>query len=166
MKFDDTPPKGGNSDYLKLGDKESVKGYFRGEPKSFTADFNGKAKWRFQVNFVMRDKDGGLRCVVWEQGSQTYEQLAALNSACEGRLEDTCVMIQRHGEKLDTFYQIIPLSPQPDLAVLEQVSKVELKSLPFKPEKAENGSQKQSDWDGVPAPQGYAESLQKGDVGF
>jgi hypothetical protein len=161
MKFSETPPKGGASDYLSLKDKESVKGFFRGEPKGFMAEFNGKEKWRFQVNFVTRDDKGDLRVVVWEQGAQTYDQLKALNEACEGRLEDTCVLVQRHGEKLDTFYQIIPMNPQPDLKVLEAVTKIELKALPYKPEKkGESGDR--PDWDGVPAPQKFAES----NVGF
>lgn len=121
MKFrTDLPENGGSKNFLKLKDKESVSGIFRGELFDFFVLWeNGKtkvvtedtpdAKFRFRVNFVM--KDGAVYIPkVFEQGANVYRQLAELHE--EYDLENTVVKITRNGIGTETTYSLMPLLKQ------------------------------------------------------
>lgn len=119
MKFRQNLPEqsSGSKGYVKLRDKESVTGIFRGDPREFFVVWkDGKSievpegtagsKFRFRINFVVKE---GASYVpkIFEQGQVVYEQLSAFHQ--EYDLEKTVMKITRNGEKLDTSYTIMPL---------------------------------------------------------
>lgn len=121
MKFrDDLPEGGGSKNFLKLKDKESVVGIFRGALHDFFILWdNGKstpvdegtpnAKFRFRVNFVVKD---GASYVpkIFEQGLIVYKTLSELHN--EYDLAKTVVKITRNGTGTDTTYSVLPLLKQ------------------------------------------------------
>lgn len=118
MRFrEDLPQGGGSNNFVKLKDKESITGIFRGETHEFFVKWtDGKStevpegtpgsKFRFRINFVVKE---GASYVpkIFEQGQIVYEFLAGLHK--EYPLETTVCKITRKGEKLDTTYEIMPL---------------------------------------------------------
>ena len=118
MKFrKDLPESAGSKNFLKLKDQESVSGIFRGQLKEFFVIWeNGKsrpvpegtpgAKFRFRVNFVMKD-GSGYTPKIMEQGRIVYDALAAIHE--EYNLEQTIVKITRNGTGTDTTYSLLPL---------------------------------------------------------
>lgn len=123
MKFRDEgelPEAGGSKNFLKLKDKESIQGIFRGELHEFFVLWeNGKSrevepgfpggKFRFRVNFVV--KEGAVYVPkIFEQGLMVYNQLRELHN--EYNLEQTVVKITRNGLGTDTTYSILPLLKQ------------------------------------------------------
>lgn len=142
MKFrKDLPETGGSNNFVKLKDKESITGIFRGEIHEFFVKWvDGKSievpegspgsKFRFRINFVVKE---GASYVpkIFEQGQIVYEQLAQFHE--EYPLETTVFKITRNGEKLDTTYTLMPLrqavTPETD-AVLRQVKLNPLASKP------------------------------------
>lgn len=113
--------------FVKLKDKESIVGVFRGkfyEYRTHWADgrsticpgkeqcdlckAGNKSKFRFRVNFVVKEGDGyGAR--VLDQTWTVYETLRALQEDYHP-LEKYIVKITRHGSGLqDTSYTVIPV---------------------------------------------------------
>jgi hypothetical protein len=125
MKFkspEELPQTGnGSKNFLKLKDKESVQGIFRGELHEFYVLWeNGKsrevsagtpeAKFRFRINFVSKDS-AGYTAKIFEQGLSVYNQLAELHNEYE--LDKIVVKITRNGIGTDTTYSILPLLKAP-----------------------------------------------------
>lgn len=116
----DLPESGSSKNYLKLKDKESASGIFRGDLFEFFVQWEGNrshvvaegdpdAKFRFRVNFVI--KEGSVYVPkIFEQGSNVYRQLAELNE--EYDLETTVVKLTRNGTGTDTTYSLMPLLKQ------------------------------------------------------
>lgn len=141
MKFrDKTDGGGGGKDFLKLKDKDEVRGSFRGEVTEFYSHWKAgggvvcpgrdkcalcqsgkkedKASFRFRLNFITRETEGGpLVAKVFEQGWTVYETLRDLNK--DYKLEETIVKISRKGSgPKDTSYSILPIKEwmiKPDL---------------------------------------------------
>lgn len=121
MKFKSDIPDGSSSKhFIKLKDKESITGIFRGEPFEFyTLWENGKSRivpegtpkagFRFRINFVV--KDGPVYVPkIFENGPMIYKQLAELND--EYGLDSVVMKITRNGTGLDTTYSLFPLLKQ------------------------------------------------------
>ncbi len=134
--------------FLKLKDKESVVGVFRGSPfdfrqhwianRSFPCKGQGcehctnkvKSTFRFRLNFVTKDPNNpqGYVAKIFEQGFSVYESLRALGEAGHN-LERTLVKITRNGTGQATSYTIVNM-PQPLAPQSEQfISKVKLHDL-------------------------------------
>lgn len=124
------------SDYLKLGDGESVNGVFRGEVYVFYMSwpeggekqvsdqpFAG-ASMRFRANFVVRE-NGRFIAKVFEFGKKTNNDLAGLAKVCN--IRETKVMILRNGLKKKTTYTIMPVLNEPLNA--EQIKAIEAVEL-------------------------------------
>lgn len=118
MKFRNLPERDQNlsNTYLKLNDKDQVKGVFRGDVEEFFVTWeNGKsrecapdddgAKFRFRVNFVTKE-NGSLTAKIWEGGQIVYNQLRDLNESFD--LERTVVTVKRNGTGKDTTYSVLP----------------------------------------------------------
>lgn len=125
MKFksqEELPVTGnGAKNFLKLKDKESVQGIFRGDVHEFYVLWEGQrsrvvpegtpgAKFRFRINFVMKE---GASYVpkIFEQGLTVYNQLAELHNEYE--LDKTVVKLTRNGTGTDTTYSTLPLLKTP-----------------------------------------------------
>jgi len=122
MKFRDDVSNltGGSKNFLKLKDKESVSGIFKGDlHEYFIVWENGKSRevpegtpkagFRFRVNFVM--KEGSTYSPkIFENGPGVYAQLKELHD--EYGLDSIVVKITRNGTGLDTTYSILPLLKQ------------------------------------------------------
>lgn len=158
MQFrQDLPENGGGSkNFLKLKDKESVTGIFRGDIHDYYAIWeNSKSRevsettpggtFRFRVNFVV--KDGSNYIVkIFENGISVYRQLAELHS--EYNLEDTVVKITRNGTGTDTTYSILPLLKQQ----LTKEAKTFLETLELLPLESKQNSQAYVDKNGDEIP--------------
>lgn len=118
---EELPETGGGKNFLKLKDKESISGIFRGELKEFfvvwekggkaheVAEGTPGAKFRFRVNFVI--KEGAVYVPkILEQGLIVYKDLAEINK--EYDLETTVIKITRNGMGTDTTYSLLPLLKQ------------------------------------------------------
>lgn len=126
MQFPEGQGEGDGRSYVKLKDKESIKGVFRGSPKikyihwqdgkgddcagqgcQLCASGNKKS-FRFLLNMVVKDESGGYVAKVLEQGWTVYNQLRDLN--VEYPLESNIVKVTRAGSgKNDTSYTILPI---------------------------------------------------------
>lgn len=121
--------------FIKLKDKESVTGVFRGEPYDYrqhwinnrsqvcagdscelcASDKKNKSTFRFRLNFVMKDTNEpcGYVVKIFEQGWGVYEYLSNLSKSGIA-LEKMVTKIIRNGsDKNNTTYTVIPLSPIP-----------------------------------------------------
>jgi hypothetical protein len=179
MKFrTNLPESGGSNNYVKLKDKESITGVFRGDLHEFFVLWrDGKSsevpegtpgsKFRFRVNFVVRE---GASYVpkIFEQGQLVYEQLAEIHK--EYPLEQTVCKITRNGEKLDTTYTIMPLrqpvTPEAD-NTMRLMKLLDLKSkAPAKQDQwADNGPEFQDERFGPP-PEPYAGPVDQDELPF
>jgi hypothetical protein len=122
MKFRrDIPEPSGAKNFLKLQDKESVFGVFRGMPKEYfviwgedkrsreVPEGTPGAKFRFRINLFI--KEGTVWVPkIFEQGLQVHMQLVELSD--EYDLENTVVKITRNGKERDTTYSILPSQKQ------------------------------------------------------
>jgi len=139
MRFDSNPTTGGSVDFLKLKDKESVTGVFRGDVHEFSGiwkdgkqtvvpDGTAGASFRFRINFVTKENNE-LVSKIWEQGVTVYNQLKDLHT--EYNLLETIVKITRSGSgPSDTSYSILPIKKHEVTKEMEkQMSAVELKEL-------------------------------------
>ena len=135
MQFDSTPESGGSADFLKLKDKESVTGVFRGDVYEFCGSWKdakfvlGEGKsFRFRINFLTKDNDV-LVAKIWEQGVTVYNQLKDLHA--EYGLPETIVKITRTGTGAsDTSYSILPIKKSEVSEAMEkQLAAVVLKEL-------------------------------------
>lgn len=120
MKFRTEMPDTGGSGgvFVRLKDKESITGVFRGDIYEFfqlwkpgakpeiVAEGTPKASFRFRLNFIVKENDV-YTAKIFENNSSTYKKLAAL--AGEYELDDVTVKITRDGEGLDTEYSVLPL---------------------------------------------------------
>src|SRR6185312_16723655 len=125
MQFKADEPSGlGGQFFIKLKDKESIVGVFRGDPYDFKQHWmqNGsqicpgagcnecikgmKPSFRFRLNFVTNEH-GKYVARVFEQGRAVYGQLASLNNSGYP-LEKTVVKITRTGNDKATTYTILP----------------------------------------------------------
>lgn len=136
MRFDANPETNGSADFLKLKDKETVTGVFRGEVYEFTGLWKegkfllGEGKsFRFRVNFITKDETGAYVAKVWEQGVTVYNQLKDLHA--EYDLPQTIVKITRSGSgPSDTSYSVLPIKKSEVSEALEkQLAAVELKDI-------------------------------------
>lgn len=121
MKFsEDAANDGGTSTYIRLKDKESVVGIFRGDPYHFYSLWEDKksrivekgtkgAKFRFKLNFLIKDGASWLPWI-FENGKTVYKQLMEING--EYPLETTYLKITRNGSEMDTTYSILPMLKQ------------------------------------------------------
>ncbi len=122
MKFrKDIPEGGGSKNFIKLKDKESIKGIFMGELYEFAQIWdNGKSvvvdegtrgsSFRFRVNFVVNE--GGVYVPkIFENGATVYKQLAELHE--EYDLESTVIKLSRNGTGMETTYSLLPLLKTP-----------------------------------------------------
>lgn len=162
-----------SKNYLRLKDKDTVKGIFQGEPYEFKTHWNGKqselcsedsvcphcavglkAKFRFRINFVMKEGDAYV-AKIFEQGWTVYNTLKDLST--EYDLENYIVKIGRSGSGInDTVYSIVPV---PSGAVLPQtkaiLQKVELMDLRFEskdqPQPSKEGKILDPDFKATPA---------------
>lgn len=121
---------GGSQNHLKIADKQSVIGVFRGEPLEFSSKWVGNksvacdendpdARDRFKINFVTKTPDGQYQPLVWEQGPVVYNTLKDLN--VDYPLEQTIVKITRRGTGKDTEYSILPIPNNKVTPQLEQL---------------------------------------------
>lgn len=128
MKFIPRPKSTGigAESFLKIGDREQIKGVFRGDPYTFKKHWpqdggsgmecqgkgcpdcakGSKPKFRFYINFIRMGADG-LVPMIWEQAGAVYDQLAELHEGGYD-LSKTVVMISRKGTGTDTTYTILP----------------------------------------------------------
>lgn len=133
MKFSAEGGTSGGIDgkhFVKLKDRESIVGVFRGDPHDFRqhwvnnrssicsgsecklcADKN-KNTFRFRVNFITKENEVYV-AKVFEQGWTVYEQLKALHEG-DYPLDKTIVRITRSGTGQQTTYTIIPV-PKGDI---------------------------------------------------
>jgi hypothetical protein len=128
FKSDESSSLGGQF-FVKLKDKESVVGVFRGEPYDFKQHWlstrsqmcqgtncpecqkGTKPSFRFRLNFVVSE-NGKYASKIFEQGRAVYNDLASLNNSGYA-LEKTIVKITRTGTDKATKYTILPLpAPQ------------------------------------------------------
>ena len=151
MKFkntDELPEGGGSKHFLKLKDKESVQGIFRGDLHEFYVLWeNGKsrevmpgtpgAKFRFRINFVIKESTGYV-AKIFEQGLVVYNQLRELHDEYE--LDKIVVKITRNGTGTDTTYSALPLLKQ---AITKETMKF-LDTMPLLPLVSEKASESES----------------------
>lgn len=119
MKFrsdEELPETGGSKNYIKLKDKGSVEGIFRGDTHEFFVKWENRksrevpegtpdSKFRFRVNFLV--KEGAVWVPkIFEQGQIVYKQLRELHE--EYDLEKTFIKITRNGDGTDTTYSLLP----------------------------------------------------------
>lgn len=128
MKFPDaTNGSMDSNNYLRLQDKESIRGVFRGDPYLFRTHWVGKKSsvcvgekdcqhckagiksgFRFRINFVVKEGET-YTPKIWEQGWTVYTQLKGLHES-DYNLEKTLVRISRTGSGMnDTSYTVLPL---------------------------------------------------------
>lgn len=143
MKFKDdivtaTSGGGGGENYLRLKDKETVTGIFRGEIKEYYLSWpkGGRkqifsepapgTKIRFEVNFVVKE---GTTYVpkIFEGGHPVYKQLAALHD--EYDLEKTVIKITRNGIDKNTSYTFMPAKVAPSAETLKYLDSIQLLPL-------------------------------------
>lgn len=142
MKFN----AGGGGSFVKLGDKESIVGIFKGDPYEFKQHYDNATKkgtlcpgtdcpkcaegskpaFRFRLNLITYD---GAEYKPWilEQGWNFYQDLKALHEG-DHDLEKTLVKITRNGTGNGTRYTIFPtktVSPE-DLSKINQVKLLKL----------------------------------------
>lgn len=144
MDFPHNPETGTNGDssplFMKLKDKDTIKGVFRGEPFVFYSKWeNGKsiiskegepkARFRFRINFVYKE-NGILVSKIWEQGGVVYNQLKDLNGEYE--LSKTLVSIKRNGSDMSTTYSILP-SKNGTITETEEKALINVKLHELKP---------------------------------
>lgn len=141
MKFKEEPSTAGAQDHLKLKDKESRVGVFRGDPLEFYSVWNNSkstpskkgepgARFRFKVNFVTKDEGQNYVALVWEQGPTVYNLLKSLNE--DYPLENTVMKITRFGSTKDTTsYTILPIPKGHEVtpALEAMLAKVKLNEL-------------------------------------
>lgn len=131
------PEGAGSKNYLKIKDKESVRGVIVGEMHHFYVKWlNGKslpaemsdseAKVRFKCNFATTDETGSLSMKIWEFPYTIFEQLKAINE--DYPLDATKIKITRSGTGTETTYQIIPLVTAKDTLTNQQA--LAIKGLP------------------------------------
>ncbi len=143
-----------SKDFVRLKDKESIIGVFRGDPHSFKQHWKdkkstpctgtgcllcqdkdpktAKAGFRFRLNFITRE-NGEYVCKIFEQSWAVYLDLKTLHS--DYPLNKHVVKITRNGSDNTTRYNIMPqpnglIKPE----VEAQISKIQLKDLVNLPE--------------------------------
>lgn len=158
FKDDDKLPAESTGSFLKLQDKESVRGVFRGVPYDYAQHFNQtenksytcegpncgyckkeekKPSFRFKMNFVTKDADGKLTAKIFESGVSVYKQLRELDKQYSG-LTKVIVTVTRNGVKKNTTYSILPVPNwQVDAKFEEMLKGVQLHELMAQPQQAQ-----------------------------
>ena len=155
MKFRsdaELPSTGGANNFIKLKEKESVEGVFRGELYEFFILWEANksrivpegtvdSKFRFRINFVV--KEGSVYVPkVFEQGIIVYKQLSALHD--EYSLPETVVKITRNGTGTDTTYSLLPLLKKPlTKEALEFLNVMDL--IPLEAKASDSGFERSGD---------------------
>jgi hypothetical protein len=151
-----------SKDFIRLKDKESVLGVFRGNPHNFRLHWkdkkssqckgkeNGcllcqdkdpkvsKAGFRFRLNFITRENNEFV-AKIFEQSWGVYQDLKTLNT--DYPLDKYVVKITRNGMDNSTRYNIMPQPNgliKPELEA--QIAKIQLKDLVNLSESQENGA--------------------------
>ena len=141
MNFNSNPSIGSSGDFLKLKDKQTISGVFRGEVLEYYCKWDGKksvkcdptdkdSRFRFRVNFIVNE-NGVLKSYIWEQGPTVYNSLKSVNA--DYKLESYFMKITRHGSTMnDTEYMIMPvpngaLSPEKE-KIIASIQLQDLKS--------------------------------------
>lgn len=124
MKF--KPKSEDLRNFLKLKPGETAQGVFRGELYDFRTHWadnrsticpgseceicklGQKSKFRFRVNFIVKEDQDTYVAKVIEQGWTFYEVLRALNEG-DYELEKYVMKVTRQGSGLNTSYTVIPL---------------------------------------------------------
>lgn len=155
MKFNKDLAESIGGNFLKLKDKESVYGMFRGDPREYNSLFvDGKgaevppgtpgSKFRFRINFLLKVGDEYQMKII-ENGATFYNQMADLND--EYPLETTVVKITRKGSgRDDTSYSILPILN----ATVSAETKAKLDAIPMFPLTPTMETPKTPDADGIP----------------
>lgn len=123
-------PKGNADKYVKLEPDTSADGVLVGKPSFFYRAFeHGKYLYanehqagyafRFQMNFVVRDKDGKLEPKIFEGAGSFYDSLQEFSQSYN--VERTWITIKRTGAGKETRYSFLPL---PDHKVTDDQNKV------------------------------------------
>lgn len=128
MQFNSSSDSGVDTkNFVKLKDKESAIGVFRGDPYDFRQHWVDKRSvlctgaekgcklcaekvkdgFRFRLNFITKE-NGGYVPKIFEQGWMVYEQLRALHEG-DYKLDKTIVRITRSGTGQNTSYTVIPV---------------------------------------------------------
>lgn len=139
MKFMDKTESSGK-DFVKLKDKESIRGLFKGDIFEFRQHWKDnkgvvcighacpmcalgiKPGFRFRLNFLQIENDA-LVCKIFEQGWTVYLTLKSLHEGGYD-LEKYWMKITRHGaSKSDTTYSIVPVpngavTPEQEIKIL------------------------------------------------
>lgn len=144
MKFrnDDELPKGegsGGGVFIKLGDGQSVKGVFQGDPIDFMNAFKpgDKPSFRFRINLVVKE-NGAYVAKIFENGITVYRSLRAL-SETGYELDKHWYVISRSGNTKDTTsYSILP-APKGDLTPEDMIHVKSIRLNDLTP-KAKGGS--------------------------
>lgn len=138
MKFKrDIPEAGGSKNFLKLKDKESVKGIFYGDPHEFSIlwengkssvvpDGTPKSSFRFRINFITKEGPSYV-AKIFENSATVYRQLGDLHE--EYNLQETVVKITRNGTGMETTYSILPLKDPVTPELKEHLKTIELNDL-------------------------------------
>lgn len=146
MNFPEVESGTGGKDIVKLKGGDVIAGIFKGNPHIFRQHWeNGrsqtcagqdvcdrckagdKPKFRFAINFVIKDGNGYV-AKVFEQSYGTYLDMKELHK--EYNLEKTVVQIKRMGDdKNNTRYTILPLKSQPkDFSIFDKVPLIDVKA--------------------------------------
>lgn len=153
MNLPDVQAPAGSANFLKIKDKESIRGVFVGDMHHYHMKWqSGKSvlcdekdadgKIRFKCNFVYHDAASDqLVTKIWEFPYSVFEQLKAINE--DYPLEKTKVKITRNGTGQDTSYMILPLVGEKDKLTQNQIDGINnmpMHDLKKKGETTSNGA--------------------------
>lgn len=150
MKLPDVQAPSGSGHFLRLKDKETVRGVFVGDVHHFYTKWkNGKSlpcdekdpegNPRFKCNFVYHDETQGQLVVkVWEFAYAVFEILKGINE--DYPLEKTKLKITRNGTGTNTTYMVLPLVGEKEALTANQIAAIN--NMPLHDlKKKEKGSQ-------------------------
>jgi hypothetical protein len=112
MSWDRMKKTGGNKNFVKLKEGESIVGVFRGEPYVFYRTFGEQVEhdtwaegraFRFRINFITKDGEE-YKARIFENGSKVRDILMSCN---EEYGLDAVYKIVRKGVGTDTTYNIL-----------------------------------------------------------
>jgi hypothetical protein len=154
-----------SDNFIKLSDRQTVQGIFRGEPYDFRQHWLGnrsvvcsgadcpecakgdRPKFRFRINFI--GKTGNeYSAKIFEHGARFYNTLKQLHESGYD-LEKTVVNVTRNGMDTQTTYTILPVpNVKVDDLVEKKLQAIKLHDLSsFKKSENESGP---GDFDNIP----------------
>lgn len=131
MNFEETPEVTKSSIFLKLKDKETIKGVFRGEPFGYFYNYETKETAneqrpgftkKYRVNFIIKE-NGAYVAKIWEFGTKINRQLFIMNKNYNYKLEQVMVSITRHGAPKDPKTEYF-ISPEPNWLVSPDLERI------------------------------------------